>query len=465
MFSRNHDNNQIVINGIPIKEPDNLRTATVMLDRSDFNGTNGPTLSSEKIRGLLNNLPKEQHSHCIENLTTYYIEKIREDNIDILEYKFGKEEDLSNPNFLKTATKEYEATKEYARKTFNGKTPKKKPQSKIINDKIFGRARYTTAHRKNYPNPVVAWQQQELKNGTKNNHLRRFVKSNINACLETAKSKETSVRLGWIINKVDCNLAVKRFPIYRTIDMIQYLKQWRPKDAQEITTAYDPCGGWGDRLYGLLASGIEKIIINDLNPSLPELYKKLYATLNHGQENNLLVLNKKAQEIKLEDFNSKKYQLMLTGFPFFDLEIYKEKDETEQESYNKKSYKDWLNNFLEKTIETSLLALEPNGFLCFNVDKCGKYDIAKDALEILKKNKDLHEPHIYNMEGKKSGMGGRNAIPILIAQYRPNQINNLAVESENFNYIGQHSFFVNNSPSMSEDIAMQEEQFKNNLGM
>ena len=112
----------------------------------------------------------------------------------------------------------------------------------------------------------------------------------------------------------------------------------------------DISAGWGDRLIAAASCGLEHYFACDPNDCLKEGHEKIKDYFIPTEKKHLY-------EIKYEPFESatlpdKKYDLVFSSPPFFDLEEYS--NESTQSLVNYKDGNNWLVNFLFVSLEKPL---------------------------------------------------------------------------------------------------------------
>ncbi len=114
----------------------------------------------------------------------------------------------------------------------------------------------------------------------------------------------------------------------------------------KVKTIYDPCGGWGHRMVGLLGTSIEKYIYNDFDSRTARGVEKIrdFLELNERVE----IYNRRAEEFVPESF----VDCIFTCPPYYN-----------KETYNLKSFKtlEDFSNWWSKVVENSL-KLNPQYF-------------------------------------------------------------------------------------------------------
>ena len=142
-------------------------------------------------------------------------------------------------------------------------------------------------------------------------------------------------------------------------------------DEHADNIVYDMCSGWGGRLLGALSSN-RKIhyVGTDVNSNNFGCYERLGEFYNEhcDGKNTFDIFTDGCEEIH-KNARFKKYKgkldLCLTSPPYFCREMYSDDDE---QSFNKyPNYKDWLQQFLGRTIKTCFDYLKPNRYMLINI--------------------------------------------------------------------------------------------------
>ena len=123
----------------------------------------------------------------------------------------------------------------------------------------------------------------------------------------------------------------------------------------------DPCSGWGDRLLGAMASGIQEYTGIDPNECLHPNYQKMIQLLKQYMPMNNDAAKIDMIEDKMENVNFKKlhYDLVYTSPPYFDYEKYSNNVKQSHISHNREN--DWYQDFLQVLIMKSIDALKFGG--------------------------------------------------------------------------------------------------------
>lgn len=144
---------------------------------------------------------------------------------------------------------------------------------------------------------------------------------------------------------------------------------------------YDPSCGWGVRLVGSLATGVNYY---GTDPNGP-LIKQLHEVAGLFKEVDLFAPDTDIREQGSEIFVPEwvgKMGMVFTSPPYFFLEDYKL---GEQSTKLYPDYHDWLNQFLFKTFQNAYQYLIPGGHILINIKKYAKFDLENDTQNLLRK--------------------------------------------------------------------------------
>jgi len=130
----------------------------------------------------------------------------------------------------------------------------------------------------------------------------------------------------------------------------------------------DFSAGWGDRLIGCMAAGVDYYGV-DPNPRNQKGYNAMikmfapknrkYKVVKSGIENAILPTNRK-------------FDLIFTSPPYFDLEIYVK--DCELQSSKNKTEQAWFENFLAPALTKCHKVLSPNGIMAININQKSKHE-------------------------------------------------------------------------------------------
>ena len=145
---------------------------------------------------------------------------------------------------------------------------------------------------------------------------------------------------------------------------------------------YDFSCGWGARLTSALKNRVNyygtdpNYLLTDKLNQLANDYKE---TLN---QNTKVDIRTQGSEVFNPDWVNK-MGLAFSSPPYFYLEDYKVGNQSYKEGT---TYQDWLNNYLEPTIQNIYQYLIQEGYLLFNINNFDKYDLVGDVKKIAIKN-------------------------------------------------------------------------------
>ena len=127
----------------------------------------------------------------------------------------------------------------------------------------------------------------------------------------------------------------------------------------------DPSAGWGDRMLGAAAAGVDCYHSVDPNPKLIKGYEEIRNFLStKGVDINNFTMYP-ADFLKV-DLQNNAYDLVFTSPPFFDYEIYytgTESENARQSITNRKDLRTWFNDFFSEYLNKSWKALIVGGHM------------------------------------------------------------------------------------------------------
>jgi SAM-dependent methyltransferase len=133
----------------------------------------------------------------------------------------------------------------------------------------------------------------------------------------------------------------------------------------------DPSAGWGDRLLGAAAAGVDVYHGVDPNPLLRNSYDQILDFIKrHGVGQNFFVLTDDFLQVNL---GGNLYDTVFTSPPFFDYEIYS--NDAKQSIMGRETLESWTTNFLYPYINKAWNSLIPGGTLALYISdtRSGKY--------------------------------------------------------------------------------------------
>lgn len=144
--------------------------------------------------------------------------------------------------------------------------------------------------------------------------------------------------------------------------------QFRPSTAKAVYHFFDAehvldlSMGWGDRLAGFMASDGKSYTGIDPNTALHTGYNAQIA--RYGRNKTYKFIDGCAED-SLSQINNRKYNLIFTSPPYFNIERYSSDDKQSYKKYRKLN--NWLDGFLFKSLSNAWEVLDSGGHLVINI--------------------------------------------------------------------------------------------------
>lgn len=145
-----------------------------------------------------------------------------------------------------------------------------------------------------------------------------------------------------------------------------------------VKNVFDPCAGWGGRLLGSVAAGVDSYTAFEPNTETYEGLLRMVDFLNIKDKVHLY----KDSALNMEEYNISNIDVVLTSPPYFDLEVYSHEDT--QSIVGCTSYQMWVDTFLHPLVIKAQQTLTPNGWSCWNVHNVGKMKMIDDVATVHK---------------------------------------------------------------------------------
>jgi len=173
-----------------------------------------------------------------------------------------------------------------------------------------------------------------------------------------------------------------------------------PLEGTTAGTVWDPSMGYGGRLLGAIASGINYIGTDPCIPTYEGL-EKIRDTYGHSHKNYTLL----RQGSETYDPEEESLDFVFTSPPYFGWEAYG--DEPEQSSIKFNTSDMWKEHFLKQTIKNAFKGLKRNKYLALNVANTKQYktfeeDTVDLALEVGFKHTDTWWLSLSTQQGGSS---------------------------------------------------------------
>ena len=151
-----------------------------------------------------------------------------------------------------------------------------------------------------------------------------------------------------------------------------------PLEGTEAGTVWDPSMGYGGRLLGAIAAGVNYIGTDPCIPTYEGL-EKIRDEYGHEHKSNTLL--RQGSEPFIPPNNS--IDFVFTSPPYFGWEAYG--DEPEQSSIKFSTSDMWKEKFLKQTIANAYIGLKPGKYLALNVANTKQYKtFEEDTVELAK---------------------------------------------------------------------------------
>ncbi len=163
----------------------------------------------------------------------------------------------------------------------------------------------------------------------------------------------------------------------------------------------NPCAGWGGRLLGVASCRFKDIEYVETDPQ-EQTYNGLVKMKNWlGLSDDYKQYNLPFELLEVkEDY----FDFVFTSPPYFDTEIYMD---DEAQSYKRAdSYEMWKNNWYFPFIDKILRVMKKGAVCVLNVGNA-RYQMEKDTIEYLKKEKGIECTSISDYKIGGNGIGKR----------------------------------------------------------
>jgi hypothetical protein len=164
---------------------------------------------------------------------------------------------------------------------------------------------------------------------------------------------------------------------FRASILNPYLVYSLNKSVLKGTRVFTPTLGWSSYYYGFAESGITQYVGVDVIPQVCEGAAD-FAKMHYPDIKTHIVCSPSEKLLNDKSFIKKyrgKFDLVFFSPPYFKLEMY---SGGEQSTENYPTYKDWLEQYWEKTIKLCELLLEEGGTLCYILSGYGSKSIKEE---------------------------------------------------------------------------------------
>lgn len=151
------------------------------------------------------------------------------------------------------------------------------------------------------------------------------------------------------------NLYFSSIAIFRPIMAMEIYCRLKPTRVLDFTM------GWGGRLVGACALGLDAYYGVDLNVHLREPYKDLVSFLE-SEPDHRTTIDVRFEDALHVDYSKMNYDCVFTSPPYYDLETYRGSDKGIY-----KTNEDWNNLFYRPLFRKTYASLKRDGSYCLNV--------------------------------------------------------------------------------------------------
>lgn len=201
---------------------------------------------------------------------------------------------------------------------------------------------------------------------------------------------------------------------------VQRVSNFRPTAAAAIfdrfcrVAAYDPCGGWGGRMLGAIASAaVERYVCCEPSTQTAHGLKSLARDFAHLTTTECVVVKKPAEDHEPE---RRTFDLVFTSPPYGRTEVYS--DEPTQSCHRYPIIAAWTEGFLRPMIQRAAYALVPRGWLVLNVANTRQHPTLVPDVERIASEEgfDQHPGMLLSLSNVQAG--GLKTEPVLVFRLR-----------------------------------------------
>jgi 16S rRNA G966 N2-methylase RsmD len=201
---------------------------------------------------------------------------------------------------------------------------------------------------------------------------------------------------------------------------VQRVSNFRPTAAAAIfdrfcrVACWDPCGGWGGRMLGAIASAaVERYVCCEPSTQTARGLKELARDFAHLTSTDCVVHKKCAED---HEPDRRSFDLVFTSPPYGRTEVYA--DEPTQSCHRYPIVAAWTEGFLRPLIQRAAYALVPRGWLILNVANTRQHpslvaDVERIAAE---ESFEQHPGLMLALSNVQSG--GLKTEPVLVFRLR-----------------------------------------------
>lgn len=180
----------------------------------------------------------------------------------------------------------------------------------------------------------------------------------------------------------------KECTLFKNTLVVDICKYYKAKSYLDISA------GWGDRLIGALAAGVDKYVGYDPNTNLKKGHRQIQTMFD---TRNVSTIHYEPFQTANVPANS--FDLVLSSPPYFDFESY-----TSLKSQSDKTFQSldtWLNGFLFVSLHKAWVALKQGGNMIIHIGDVSGYNIVSPMIAFMKSLPgSSNVEHVYVEGGK-----------------------------------------------------------------
>lgn len=177
--------------------------------------------------------------------------------------------------------------------------------------------------------------------------------------------------------------SIKETTLFKTTFCKSIIQLLSPDNDPKQCKWLDISAGWGDRLITAIASKVKKYVAFDPNDELKDGQDKIIRMFGNSDFERYHIIYEPA-ELGIKKINKlETFNLIFSSPPFFDFEIYSNKET--QSSHTFPKFQTWLKDFLFATIYEAWKHLENGGKLAIYIVDIGQYNIVEPLFQYIEK--------------------------------------------------------------------------------
>lgn len=201
---------------------------------------------------------------------------------------------------------------------------------------------------------------------------------------------------------------------------VQRVSNFRPTAAAAIYdkfccgAAWDPCGGWGGRMLGAIASKrVDRYVCCEPSTQTSQGLKQLSKDLAHLTSTDCSVVKKPAEDYEPP---RREFDLVFTSPPYGSTEVYS--SEATQSCNRYPLLAAWTEGFLRPMIQRAAYALVPRGWMLLNVANTRQHPTLVEDVERVAGEEGFGQHAGLQLAMSNIQRGGLKTEPVLVFRLR-----------------------------------------------